>query len=157
MNYNHNIKQLPIATQRRHETIDQLIFSEKTKLFWNWKTTIRETVRSNEDSSVVFLDLKRKQIRLSLTATQNLLPIFVPFILSWKRLHVTSSVRQESGCHLPLNVPSLQGSRNTSLQRIQLSVLYHKLSLSGTGPNWHCMSERPCEEMRSTHFLLLGK
>lgn len=42
------------------------------------KTTImRETVRSNENSSAVSLDLKRPQIRLNLTATQNLLFLFL--------------------------------------------------------------------------------
>lgn len=82
MNYNHNTKKLTIATHRGDmRTYIRVNFLRKTKtiiIFELKKTTImRETVRSYENNSLVFLDLKRAQFRLNLTATQNLLFLFL--------------------------------------------------------------------------------
>lgn len=94
---------------------------------------MREILRSSEKSSVVFLVLKKTINEIKLDSySESVVSIFVPFILSSKRLCVTSLVWQEIVCRLPLHAPVPAGvQKKTCLQPIQLPLSYttHSASL----------------------------
>lgn len=95
------------------------------------KTTIMRETEKQWKQQCSILRFKKTTNKIKLDSySESVVSIFVPFILSSKRLRVTSLVWQEIVCCLLLKAPSLQGSRNTCLQHIQLSLSYTTRSAS---------------------------